>query len=146
MAQGNKTGKILGIGCAVLILLGSCCGGGGYFGWLQCTKGGPPARAFLHDLKDGNYAAALTRMDGGCQSAWNVGQFQQQVAAYPALTTHTDITLNNYNVNNGDWTISGTLATPSGPTAITVRLRTEGDHHYIYEVTVGSGTIRCPGS
>ena len=135
--QKNNTLKYVGIGCGVLAVLALACGGGFYVCVSKITEAKPHAHAFLKDLRDGNYASALQRMDGAYQSRHNVQSFQAAVAQLPALTTHTDATLSNFNVSNGVTTVEGALTTPTGPVPITLTMVKQDGHYYIQSVTVG---------
>ncbi len=137
----NNTLKYVGIGCGVLFALALACGGGFYVCVSKITEAKPYAHAFLRDLRESNYPSALQRMDGAYQSRHNVQSFQAAVAQLPALTTHTDATLNNYNVSGGVTTVEGTLTTPTGPVPITLLMTEQGGHYYIQSVTVGGRTL-----
>ncbi|MEM9067573.1 MAG: hypothetical protein AAGE52_03675 [Myxococcota bacterium] len=132
----SNTLKYLGIGCGVLTLLALACGGGFYACWAKLTEAKPHAHAFLRDLREMNYPSALQRMDGAYQSRHNVQSFQGSVAQIPALTTHTDATLTNFNTTNMTTTVEGTLTTPSGPTPVVIVMNQVGEYFYIQSVTV----------
>lgn len=139
---GNSTMKIVGITCGVLLLLSCCCGGGflalGGAGLGAALSGGPKAStdAFLDELKAGNQAQAFQRMGGAYQATHDVATFTAAVATMPALTTFTDRTMNNIQINNSAGTVSGVLTTPQGPQSVTFQCTQSGEYWYIEQVTV----------
>ncbi len=146
MGQGgdnNKTLKIVGITCGVLLLLSCCCGGGfmlvggGALG--AALSGGPKAStdAFLDELHAGNYQQALQRMGAQYQSTHDVASFTAAVGTLPALTQHTDHTMNNIQVQPSTGQVSGTLTTPTGVQPVQFQCSKQGEFWYIESVTVG---------
>lgn len=134
--QKNKTLMYVGIGCSVLVVLALACGGGFYACWSKLAEAKPHAHAFLADLREANYPSALQRMDGPYQSRHNVQSFQAAVAQIPALTTHTDATMNNFNTVNGVTTVTGSLTTPTGAMPIQLVMTKLEENWYIQSVTV----------
>ncbi len=134
--------KYVGIGCGLLAVLALVCGGGFYVCYSKITEAKPYAHAFLRDLREMNYPSALQRMDGAYQSRHNVQSFQQAVAQIPALTTHTDATLSNFNVSNGLTTVEGMLSTPTGPVPIRLTMIKQGEYYYIQSVSAGGVLLR----
>lgn len=134
--QKNKTLMYVGIGCSVLAVLALACGGGFYACWSKLAEAKPYAHAFLADLREANYPSALQRMDGPYQSRHNVQSFQGAVAQVPALTTHTDATMNNFNTINGVTTVTGSLTTATGSVPIQLVMTKLEENWYIQSVTV----------
>ena len=143
MAQsGNQTLRWVLVGCGVLSLIGTCCIGIGGLAYCKFTESLPSARAYLSDIRAGNYPAALQRMDGPYQSTHDVASFEQSVRALPGLSTHSDFMFRNFNTTNDIHTATGELVTPQGPVTIQMELRREGDHFYIRRLNVGGQDLR----
>ncbi len=120
--KGPNWAKIVGITCLVFVILGGLCGVGCWMFCQSVTAGKDDAHAFLAEIRAGNYTAAHGRMAPHYQTTHDVNAFQAAVATFPELTSHTDATFNNFQVNNGVHNISGSLATPTGPVPITIVL------------------------
>lgn len=139
---GNSTMKIVGITCGVLMLLSCCCGGGflalGGAGLGAVFSSGAKAStdAFLDELKANNPGQAFQRMGGAYQATHDVNTFTAAVATMPALSTFTDRTMNNIQINGTAATISGTLTTPQGPQQVVFQCTQSGEYWYIEQVTV----------
>jgi hypothetical protein len=143
--EGSSTLKYVGIGCAVVTLLGLCgigscitCAGAGVGGIMMAVEA--PAEAshgFLRDLRSGNTAGAYARTSAAFQATHPEADFAARVAAVPALTTASDATLPNRNVRGATATMSGTLDGPSGPVGhVTIELSSMGEAWVIDSVTV----------
>lgn len=120
--KGPNWPKIIGIGCLIFAILGGLCGVGCWMFCQSVTGGKDDAHAFLGHLRAGDYAAAHARMSPAYQTTHDVNAFQQAVATFPELTSHTDATFTNFNVVNGVHNMAGSLATPTGPVPITVTM------------------------
>ena len=120
--KGPNWVKILGISCLVFVILGGLCGVGCWMFCQSVTAGKDDAHQFLAELRAGDYASAHGRMAPAYQTTHDVNAFQQAVATFPALTSHTDATFTNFEVRNGVNNMSGTLMTPAGPASITMIL------------------------
>lgn len=139
---GNNTMKIVGITCGVLLLLSCCCGGGflalggGALGAAMSSGPKGSTDAFLDELKANNHAQAFQRMGGAYQSTHDVNTFTASVATMPALTTFSDRTMNNIQINGTSGTVSGVLTTPQGPQSVVFQCTQAGEYWYIDQVVV----------
>ena len=139
---GNNTMKIVGITCGVLLLLSCCCGGGflalggGALGAAMSSGPKGSTDAFLDELKANNHAQAFQRMGGAYQSTHDVNTFTASVATLPALTTFSDRTMNNIQINGTSGTVSGVLTTPQGPQSVVFQCTQAGEYWYIDQVVV----------
>lgn len=136
--KGPPWPKIIGIGCLIFTILGGLCGVGCWMFCQSVTAGGDDARAFLSEIRSGDYASAHGRMAPYYQQTHDVNAFQQAVAGFPALTSHTDVTFTGFQVNNGVHDISGTLTTPSGAVPIRVVLSGGAGTYAITGLVVGT--------
>ena len=136
MAEGKKVGMWVGIGCGLLLLIGACCGGIGYFVYAQTDAPAQAGHAFFKDLREGNYQQAHQRMSTTYQSTRPLAVFQQNVQAIPALSQSTDSSFSNRQISNGVATLEGTLTTAGGVVPISVQLSQVGEYWYIDSVTV----------
>lgn len=139
--DNNKTMKMVGIGCTVLLILSCCCAspflvGGAGIGAI--FAGGPKSStdAWLDECRAGNFQQAFQRMNGPYQASHNVQSFQAAVQALPVVTTFSDRTMNSININNNMGTVSGTLTGPSGAASIEFRATNAGGNWYIDTVLV----------
>ena len=139
---GNNTMKIVGITCGVLLLLSCCCGGGflalggGALGAAMSSGPKGSTDAFLDELKANNHAQAFQRMGGAYQSTHDVNTFTASVATMPALTTFSDRTMNNIQINGTSGTVSGVLTAPQGPQSVVFQCTQAGEYWYIDQVVV----------
>ncbi len=141
MAEGNKTLKWVGIGCGLFVMLGLCATGAVLL-IVQSASGPVDATAsFFADLRGGNHAQALQRMNGNYQSTHPLPTFQQNVAAIPSLVQQTGASFNSTSVNNNVGTVSGNLSTPTGDVPVTVTLSQVGEYWYIDSVMVQGQTL-----
>lgn len=143
--EGNNTLKYVGIGCAVLALLGLCgigscltCAGAGVGGIMMAVEApAEAAHGFLRDVRSGNPAGAYARTSPAFRAAHPEAEFAARLAAMPALTSATDATLSNRNVHGSTATMAGTLDGPSGPVGnVSIELSSVGDAWSIDAVTV----------
>lgn len=146
MAEGNKVYLFLGIGCGVLLLLLGCCAGGGYLAYRSVAASLPFAQAFVHDVQGGDYASALQRMDGTCQSQWTADQLRQQIEQQmPELPASNEFQVTGMNGENTNWTVDAAVwGDSTGRQDIVLTLRGEGDHYYVQRVQTPTATIQCP--
>jgi hypothetical protein len=143
--EGSSTLKYVGIGCAVLALLGICglgacvtCAGAGVGGIMVAVQApAETTHAFLRDVRTGNTSGAYGRMSAAYRATHAEADFAAGIAALPALTTATDATISSRNVNGSMATMSGTLDGPAGPVgAVSVELSSVGDAWSIEAVLV----------
>ena len=130
----------LALGCGALILI-SVCGIVGVVLLIESNVSEPAnaARGFFLDVRARNSAQALQRMSPTYQSTHDLSRFQIDVAAIPALATHQEETILTNDIDGRTATIEATLATPNGPTPVTVTLTPLGDHWYVESFTAGVG-------
>ena len=136
----KKTLKIIGITCGVLAMLSCFCGIGMFvFGGAAIVNAAPKQStdAFLDELARGDFVNARQRMNGGYQQTHDVPAFQRAVAALPALTTHTDRTMTNVQIQPQRASIGGNLTTPQGTVPVLFQCSKLGEHWYIDSVAVG---------
>lgn len=143
MAQKNRTLLYVGIGCGLIVLLATC-GVGGCLLFIKSQTDAPAnmSHSFFKDVRTGNYQNAFSRMSHSYQQTHTLEQFQQGLAAVPALTQQTEATLTSRNVNDPTATMAGTLSTPSGDVPVSVQLEKNGEHWYIVSVTAGGATLQ----
>jgi len=136
--KGPPWPKIIGIGCLVFVILGGLCGVGCWMFCQSVTAGKDDAHAFLAEIRAGDYAAAHARMAPHYQQTHDVNAFQQALAGFPALTSHTDASFNQFQVRNGVHDLNGTLTTPSGGVPIRVILSGGGGTYAVTGLVVGT--------
>jgi len=149
MAEGNKTLKIVGITCGVILLVGLCgvggcflfCGGT-FAGVWQATEA--PARAtkgFFSDVRGGQYAQAHQRLSPSFQQRLPLDRFQTEVQSVDALMQQTDDTITSRQVSGMGATMGGFLTTPGGSVPVEATLSKQGEHWYIESLTVGGRVL-----
>lgn len=139
---GTNWAKVIGIGCGVLVLLGSLCGFGIYMCFQGVTASKDHAHAFLGELRTGNVTSAYARMDPSYQATHDMTSFQASVAALPALSQNTDATFTNFNVSNGVHSLQGVLTTPSGPYDIQMTMREATGGFYVTSLVVAGSPLQ----
>lgn len=133
-AGSSNTWKYLGIGCAILALLGVCsgvacvaCAGAGLGGIVAATEAPAEAtRTFLASVRAGDVHGAYTQTATSYQAATSEEAFQAQLAELPAIAASTDESISGRQIQPGAAQMRGTLQGPSGETAFFVTLLDEG--------------------
>lgn len=139
MADNKQIMKYVGIGCGAVLLLSCCIGGVGMYACDNALSGpADAAKGFFVDMREGRPEAALARMDGAYQNSHDLSTFQQATSAIPAITSQTDTTFNNRQINNSTGVVSGHLTTPMGDQPVQVTLTKVGDFWYINSIVVAN--------
>ena len=121
MAQkSSNTAKFIGIGCALFLLFGACCGSGVFYCAHQMQRPASYAHGLLLDIRQQNLQQALGRMNTPYQTTHDLNAFTQAVATLPELSTHTDASFSSVNISNGVTHLSGQLVTPTGSVPISM--------------------------
>lgn len=146
----SNTLKYVGIGCAVITLLGMCgvgacvtCAGVGAGGIMVAVEA--PAEAthgLLRDLRSGNVAGGYARMSSSYRAVHTEADFAAAVAAHPVLTTSTDATISSRNIHGATATMGGTLDGAGGVVGmVSAELSQEGEAWMIDALTVDGAPL-----
>lgn len=148
--EGSSTWKYVGIGCAILALIGACalgtcvaCAGAGIGAGIAATEEPAEAtRSFLGHVRAGAWDAAIAESSSGFQASHTAAQLQASAQGIPALTGSTDQTISQRNVQAGvSATMGGTLDGPGGPTQFQATLVQEGGVWRIATFTVAGQVL-----
>ncbi len=145
--SGSSTWKYVGIGCAVIALLGLCgvgacvaCTMTGVGGVIAATEApAESVRTFFGAIRRGDLAGAYGQTATGYRSTFSLEQFTAAVAAQPQLAASTDQTISQRNIDAATGaTMGGTLDTPTGATPFTTHLVQEDGAWRVDSFSVGS--------
>jgi hypothetical protein len=145
--EGSSTWKYVGIGCAILALLGLCsagscvlfCGGAIGAGVAAMEPPVEATRTFFASVRSGDTAGAYAQTAESYRASHTVEQLEASLAAMPALAASSDQTILNRSVQAGQGaTMGGTL---DDGTSFQAHLVDEAGVWRIDSLTVGGSSL-----
>jgi hypothetical protein len=137
-----KTGTVLGIGCAVLIVCGLICAGvlgfAGWFGLSMITEMNDTADSFLKKVGSGDYQGAYNEATADWRQRETLEQFTA-VMKKSAVSDFSSVAWTSWKGSGNRMSMEGTMTTKSGQTGpVYVTLIKEAN---VWKVTAASSDM-----